>query len=309
MARDSARGAGLPVTPMSVGGYRPSFLPAFLMSIVFPGLGHVYVGAARRGLLIMAVALIGNAVYRFLVARSFRLLVAVVVVGGLLWLFTQYDLIRLYRHLPSRPRGRLQRWPVYLALIFGFVASGVAFEFGARATKGAPAPYRVVSGSMIPTLRFDEHFLVMQRDDARQWLRRGDVIVFRALLGADYVKRVVGMPGDRITFHGGLPQIDRAPLFYARAEGRDVCLLHSTAFFAVLPNNRSYLTCSRPMPEWEGRVFTVPSGRVFVLGDNLAHSVDSRFQEVGFVAFEDIKARVQYVHWSSDTDRIGLRLD
>lgn len=132
---------------------------------------------------------------------------------------------------------------------------------------------------------------------------RGDVIVFMA--GADRrtatVKRVIGLPGDRVQLSGGVVRINGATLPRKVLGGAD----DGDASAAVVvqerePAGRAYLTLDRGLGH-EGddtEVFVVPAGCHFVMGDNRDNSLDSRWPSgfgVGFVPAENIVGEAQLI--------------
>ncbi len=159
---------------------------------------------------------------------------------------------------------------------------------------------------------------------------RGDIIVFRspADTDSDYVKRVIGLPGDRIQMIDGVPQLNGTPIARERIEdfrepvtNRRDCpnsgdmLLERTAngmfcrtprYRETLPNGRSYQvldvgeTTADSTPE-----YVVPEGHYFLMGDDRDRSADSRFEPepgggIGFVPEENIVGRAFVIFWSTD---------
>jgi signal peptidase I len=154
-------------------------------------------------------------------------------------------------------------WLVTIALAAGFV---LAFE--AEVAK----PYRIPSSSMEPTLhcarpgawcqgRFSDRVIANRLAYRFGDPERGQIVVFEAPPGADecgagdggsaFVKRLIGLPGERISEHNGTIFINGRPLSEPYID----------------PANRDHQTATWP---------TVPSGRYFLMGDNRAHSCDSR---------------------------------
>jgi signal peptidase I len=176
-------------------------------------------------------------------------------------------------------------------------------------------PFNVPSGSMVPTLLVGDYFFVSKYAYARIWGNvpaRGDVVTF--LLPKDnatvYVNRVVGLPGDRIQMKQGLLHINGVPV--AREPlpdliGLDPCGSAGVAFTKrwreTLPNGASYetLDCVDNGFYDNTNVYTVPEGRIFVLGDNRDNSVDSRvLSQVGYVPLENVIGRAGMIFFSSD---------
>jgi signal peptidase I len=106
---------------------------------------------------------------------------------------------------------------------------------------------------------------------------RGDIVVFRLPKddSTDYIKRVIGLPGDRIQMKEGLQE--------------------------TLPNGVSYetLDCVDNGFYDNTSVYTVPAGHFFMMGDNRDNSTDSRvLSAVGYVPFENIVGRAQMIFFS-----------
>ena len=156
---------------------------------------------------------------------------------------------------------------------------------------------------------------------------RGDVIVFTHPVDNQiYIKRLIGLPGDRIATIDGVlyindeevPQTARDPFIEKKEEqGPNAnvpqCANHPVAFgadcvkeraFETLPNgvSHSVLNIANRIGDNKG-VFTVPEGEYFFVGDNRDNSLDSRFSQgeggVGFVPFENFVGRADRIIFSS----------
>jgi signal peptidase I len=188
-------------------------------------------------------------------------------------------------------------------------------------------PYRVLSGSMLPTLEPGAHVLSTNAaytlpygGGAPRTPARGDVVVFKKDLGPGYpdelVKRVIGLPGDSIVVRRGyafingwkVPSCDAGLYVYASATG----LLEAKLEVEFLAE-RVYLTAhsnATPVPEVS---YTVPPGEVFLLGDNRNNSSDSRSWNngrAGSLPLADIRGRVDRLlvgaRRNGDADRQSL---
>lgn len=156
---------------------------------------------------------------------------------------------------------------------------------------------------------------------------RGDVAVFKAppLDREDYIKRVIGLPGDTIQLrHGQIilngvavrqepvedfvipasPNYGCAAPFAERSFGKAYCRYRQ--YRETLPNGKSYNVLDRGMTAADDtELFTVPAGHVFMMGDNRDDSLDSRFpqipgQGIGFVPVENLVGRAQFTFFSTD---------
>jgi len=135
--------------------------------------------------------------------------------------------------------------------------------------------------------------------------KRGDVVVFALPRdpSTDYVKRVIGLPGDRIQVIGGLLHIngvavkrERVSNFIDDEDGSAVRRWHET-----LPNGVSYEVLDLQDDSFldDTQEYVVPPGHYFMMGDNRDNSLDSRVpSEVGYVPFENIIGKAQIVFLS-----------
>jgi signal peptidase I len=141
--------------------------------------------------------------------------------------------------------------------------------------------------------------------------RPGDVVVFR--LPSDdsinYIKRVIGLPGDRIQTIGGLLHINGVAVKRERAEDyidndEGPPPIHVKRWRETLPNGVSYDTLDRiERSEYDDtEPYIVPPGHFFAMGDNRDNSLDSRVPPaiggVGYVPFENIIGRAQIIFFS-----------
>ena len=150
------------------------------------------------------------------------------------------------------------------ACLFAALLSLVIITFVVQA-------FYIPSGSMEPTLMIDDRILVAKFLYRFEPVHRGDVIVFRYPLNPqrDFVKRVIGLPGDRVQLKDGVVYVDGQAI--------------SEKGYTIKPDFGNY-----------GPV-TVPARDFFVLGDNRNNSEDSRF--FGYVPRGNIIGKAVFIYW------------
>ncbi len=157
---------------------------------------------------------------------------------------------------------------------------------------------------------------------------RGDIVIFKHPIdGRDYIKRVIGLPGDTVSVVGGQVVLGGTPVprvavadalivqspntgcewggeLVQRDDGGAAC--RYTAFRETLPGGKSYTVLDFGMTPGDGFApKTVPEGMMFVMGDNRDNSRDSRFDAaegdaVGLVPQDLLVGRASIIVWSTD---------
>jgi len=210
---------------------------------------------------------------------------------------------------------------IVYAVLIALVVRTVAYE-----------PFNIPSGSMIPTLLVGDYLFVSKFSYgySRYSLpfglplfsgrilahspQRGDVAVFKLPTdpSTDYIKRIVGLPGDHIQMrHGQLyindQQVPRRPAEdFVYEEGGSMVLLHQ--FVESLPRDPGEPPLDHVIiklgdngPLDDTPVYDVPPGHFFAMGDNRDNSQDSRvLSAVGYIPAENLVGRAEFIFFSTD---------
>ena len=187
-------------------------------------------------------------------------------------------------------------------------------------------PFNIPSGSMVPTLLVGDYLFVSKFSYGYSRYSmplsppiiserifsslpaRGDVAVFRKPTDTDvdYIKRIIGLPGDKIQMKSGSLYINGNLVKRRSVDGMPKMDPFGRKFLVpqfleTLPNGRSYRIIE-VLGDNGGadntRVFSVPRGHYFMMGDNRDNSVDSRDSTVGFVPFQNFIGQADIIFWS-----------
>jgi signal peptidase I len=191
-------------------------------------------------------------------------------------------------------------------------------------------PFNIPSGSMIPTLLVGDYLFVAKYSygysrysfpfgadlfSGRIWAaqpQRGDVVVFKLPRDneTDYIKRVIGLPGDEIQMKHGVLYINGQAVPKQRID--DFVEMDAAGhthrvprYVETLPNGVTYpvLDLTQDSIGDNTEVYKVPESHYFMMGDNRDNSTDSRFlSEVGFVPFENLVGKAKIIFFSIDED-------
>ena len=194
-------------------------------------------------------------------------------------------------------------------------------------------PFNIPSGSMKPNLLVGDFIFVSKWSYGyskhsfsffslsipiipgkifQKYPKRGDIVVFKTPADnrTDYIKRVIGLPGDRIFINNGIIIINDNIIFKERIEdfidinksGNKKRKRQYKEYFFDLKINTLDLLDNGPADNTN--IFIVPGGHFFVMGDNRDNSQDSRFlNSVGYIPIDNLVGKAQYIFFSLENSR------
>lgn len=209
----------------------------------------------------------------------------------------------------------------FKTLIFALILAGIVRSLFFE-------PFHIPSSSMKPGLLIGDYIFVSKYSygysrysfpfgfkikffEGRVWQsapKRGDVVVFRfpKNTAVSYIKRVIGLPGDRVQVRDGVVYINDQRVekkFYGIFSDEERgAKVEINQFLEILPEGRPVKTLDQSsyMPQDNTGIYEVPSGHYFLMGDNRDNSQDSRFlDEVGFVPEENLIGRARIIFFSA----------
>lgn len=275
---------------------------AGLCNLLHPGIGQVYNGQARKGMIFLFLT---NILLPFLFLKfltlylntlSMAVLVTVVFATLAYYIVAVTDAVRVALRLQSdyQPK-KYNKWYVYVGIVVAAAVVSVilpSLDLDRETIRSKyMQAYKLPSGSMEPTLLIGDHILVDQRPTACT-PNRGDIIIFKYPEDEtkDFVKRVEGIGGDIVEIRDKSLFINNKPV----VENQVVHL--EKDIFKKEQNPRDNF----------GPV-TVPKDSYFVMGDNRDRAYDSRFW--GFVNKSKVKGTVRQIYWSWDRKNSNVRWD
>jgi signal peptidase I len=264
---------------------------AGLLTFITIGLGHVYSGKARKGIVLFLLGqLFFGCILAFLLAYSPVGLILGVVVC-LLYFF--YCIINAY--VTANESGysytlkRYNRWYVYLC--FWFFCSVVIGSVMNMAVKTNIAQsFHIPSGAMLGTLQIGDYIICNKFIYKTTEPKRGDIIIFPYPKdpSVSYIKRVIGLPGESVEI-----------------KNKDVLINGKLLDEPYVIHTTETILSPGASPRDNFGPVEIPQNELFLMGDNRDNSFDSRFW--GFVNVAEIKGKVIYVYWSWNLQDSNVR--
>ena len=170
-------------------------------------------------------------------------------------------------------KNELWDWIKTIAVTVFFVMAMRMFIF---------SPIMVDGASMMPTYEDGDKVIVNKLSKQFSRIERFDVIVFEGPIGEDYIKRVIGLPGDHIAYEGDTLYVNGEALEEPYLEEYKEQLLDNGLL--------TYNFTLQSLTDYE----VIPEGYLFVLGDNRRKSSDSRDPRIGLVPMEKVLGKANF---------------
>jgi signal peptidase I len=256
---------------------------AALLTLLQTGLGHIYAGSFKRGLVLFFIGQflwLLFAVSVISIAPGAPFMIFAIAVGVAFFVFCVADAALIAkRKKEAYEPAKYNRWFVYVgyALIAGLLGQALSSFI---VIPNLIQSFKLPSGAMEPTLLIGDQILVNKHIYRTSEPKRSDVIVFKYPRNPEvaYIKRLIGIPGDKVEMVGRTVYINGKPL----------------------KENYTQYIDPGSIQDHFGPI-DIPSGKYFVMGDNRDNSQDSRYW--GFVPREYLLGKPLIIYWSFETGR------
>ncbi len=292
---------------------------ALALSMFLTGLGQVYNGKLRKGVLLFLISIIFPLLlFQLSVVGPDKMLIAFLLlsllagVGIYIWAAVDAwkQAKRIGQNYTLKTYNKLYIY-ILLIIVLNLFSFGAIFDWQKICIFALP--YRMSTGSMIPTVLPGDFIMTDRRIDhsaENHGLKRGELVVFKYPKNKEryFIKRVIGLPGDEIEIKGMELFVNgekRTGQEVSYPEGmRDENIKKGTMAFYEEGDLGTYIVFYIEGTAREGLIVTVPEGCCFVLGDNRDNSADSRHW--GMVPLDDVVAKAKQVYFSVNPEG-GIR--
>ena len=264
---------------------------AFLLSFITPGLGQIYNGQFKKGIILYLIGFLIAVILVFsgLFSKFYGVFLSLTIILGFsifIWSDALFGAIKLKEVLLKS----YNKWYIYLVifLINGFVIQPL---ISSAIKNNIGRTYKIPASSMEPTLLIGDYLIANVKIYKSGKPKRGDVITFEYPKdpSKDFIKRVIGTEGEKV-------EIIRNKIYI-----NDQLIDDPWGHYDEKTEWLKYFQSKERFgPE------VVPKDSLFVLGDNRDNSQDSRFW--GFVNIKKVKGKALYIYWSKNKSRIGMEI-
>lgn len=302
---------------------------AIALSFLSSGVGHIYCGRIVKGLFLYAARIL---LPLFAIVAAFTqpangVWLGLMLVPGaamvIIFLYSPIDAYMIAKRAgPKYKLKEYNRASVYWLLVAMQLGYCVAFALGARMY--VYEAFLIPNRSMSPTILAGDRLLVNKRPFRHGFPERGDVVVFRtppaevrrnSEVGRNWIKRVIGVAGDRIVIKGREIEVNGKKLERERVPTESIVQIRKQVegdvYYESHAGRRYRIEHSDgPLHESIAREFdvTVPDRSIFVLGDNRDRSRDSR--QIGSIHVGDVIGYADYIYYPAETwSRFGAYRD
>lgn len=278
---------------------------ALLLSII-PGLGQIYNGQLRKGLVFLAVDLIVPIAFGLTgILNKFNGLVTLLVFSLSFIVYRMTDGFIQAKKLVNYELKSYNKWYVYFSFV---IALGLVRTFLDLPTSTGIQTFKIPTPSMNPTMQPGDRVVASLNYYNDKPIQQGDIVVFNSPQGGIWTFRVIGLPKDSIEIKDGKVYVNNK---INELTTNDEYVLDDQEVIQyqeqVNPSKSIKTLRYKNVAMIDTRTLeqiVVPENEYFLMGDNRDNAFDSRF--IGTIKRDDILGRVIYSYWGANPDRRNI---
>lgn len=282
---------------------------AFLLAVLFTGMGQIYNGQLKKGLLFFSIDI--TLPFEFGMIRTgtfFTGFMLVVVFDIGFKLYTIYDAVKTAGRLKSFTPKSYNTWYFHLLFIIGI--STVVYFYDYTVVAGVKS-FSVSSNAGEPTLQPGDRVIADLWAYHNAKPEYGDIAVFQKKDSLHpWIYRIVGLPNDRIAITDNFLTINGTKCAVRSLGATKSAGLDALEYEETLPNGHKHriLTFKAPNTIDKSNVpeFRIPNGSYFLMGDSRDNAMDSRY--IGVIREEELVGKLSFVFWGKEKNRINVDL-
>jgi signal peptidase I len=278
---------------------------ALLLSII-PGLGQIYNGQLRKGLVFLTIDLLVPIAFGLTgILNNLNGLVTLMVFSISFIIYRMADGFAQAKKLTDYELKSYNKWYVYVSFVIILV---IIRTFLDLPTSTGIQTFKIPTPSMIPTMQPGDRVVASLNYYDNNQIQQGDIVVFNSPKGGIWTFRVIGMPNDSVEIKEGKVYVNNQ---LNELTTKDQYILDDqeviryqeqlspTKTITTLRYKNVMMTSTRTFDKVK-----VPENEYFLMGDNRDNALDSRF--IGTIKNDDILGRVIYSYWGNTSDRINM---
>lgn len=260
------------------------------LSYFLPGIGQIYNNQALKGITLIIITII----FWTLEKRFYPFSILFIFI----YLFAMKDAFESAEKINGSNRRFSEQGNVFIKILVVIALLIHAIPVGNIIRTHFLQAFKIPAGSMLPTLEIGDRIFVDKTTEAKTSIKRGDILIFVYPKDEkkDFIKRVIGLPGDKIEI-----------------KDKEIYINDEKLTENYIIRQDPHIKPREYEPRDNMGTITIPSDSLFVLGDNRDQSYDSRYW--GFVKTDKVKGKVIKIYWSWDSknkevrwNRIGIRV-
>ena len=278
---------------------------ALLLSIV-PGLGQIYNGQPRKGLVFIVIDLLVPVAFGLTgILNNLNGLVTLVVFAIIFIIYRMADGFIQAKKLVNYELKSYNKWYLYLSFV---IVTGIVRTFLDLPASTGIQTFKIPTPSMNPTMQPGDRVVASLNYYDNNPIQQGDIVVFNSPQGGIWTFRVIGLPKDSIEIIEGKVYVNnKINVLTTKDEyvldDQEVTQYHEqinpTKSIKTLRYKNVAMADTRTLEK-----MVVPENEYFLMGDNRDNAFDSRF--LGTIKRDDILGRVIYSYWGATPDRRNI---